>query len=490
MDGLRKPESDHVPRGLGRLFGDLKVRPKLIVLHNTFFLILTCAAYFTLIPLVEEGVASARLRENSLLLEIFSDDRPLPHLPGSEIYAFQEGSAGALGIPADVQVWLDANTGAVWSRAGQPMVYRKSPASGYYRRMRLPDGNYQQMIERAQLALFIVLGVIYCLAVMTLEFLIMPQYVYGPIKRMLRADRATQAGDRAHELIQEEEILDDEIGQIMLSRNATVAELRRQEDELAATAGDLIQKNLMLEAAKKNLEDQDRLASIGMLSASVAHEVNTPLTVLHGSIEKLLETARDQATRDRLARMLRVTQRLRRISESLVDFARARKQEVAAVSVRPIVEEAWSLLVIDEKTAGLRFSNDVDEQHKVIGNTDRLIQVFVNLLRNALHATDSGGSIAVGSERIEEGGRFWVVIAVEDDGQGIPQDVLPGIFDAFVTTRLDSKGTGLGLTVSEGIIRQHGGSISASNRAGGGARLEVKLPAAAQRNLSHAQSNG
>jgi signal transduction histidine kinase len=221
-----------------------------------------------------------------------------------------------------------------------------------------------------------------------------------------------------------------------------------------------------------------------MLSAGVAHEMNTPLTVLHGSIEKLMETATDGHTRDRLARMKRVTERLRTISESLVDFARTRKQVVEPVNVHALIDEAWSLLAIDDKASGVRFENRTAADHAVTGNYDRLIQVFVNLLRNALNAVSAGGHIHVTSERAGA----WLAIAVEDDGPGIPPHVLPDIFDAFVTTRLDSKGTGLGLTVSEGIVRQHGGSISASNCAGGGARLEVRLPAAQQEATANAGS--
>src|SRR5215472_10907935 len=142
---------------------------------------------------------------------------------------------------------------------------------------------------------------------------------------MLEADAATQAGDRARELIPGNEILGDEIGQIMQSRNETVAALRRQEDELAA--------------ALRRLEEQDRLVSLGLLSASVAHELNTPLAVLHGSIEKLTETAKDPHTLERLQRMQRVTQRLRRISESLVDFAKVRKQHMEPIAVRPLIDE-------------------------------------------------------------------------------------------------------------------------------------------------------
>ena len=112
------------------------------------------------------------------------------------------------------------------------------------------------------------LGIIYLLAVIALESVIMPWYVYRPLRRMLAADSATQAGDREGELIPESDIMGDEIGQIMRSRNDTVEALRKREDELAA--------------ALRRIEEQDRLVSLGLLSASVAHELNTPLAVLAG----------------------------------------------------------------------------------------------------------------------------------------------------------------------------------------------------------------
>jgi signal transduction histidine kinase len=281
---------------------------------------------------------------------------------------------------------------------------------------------------------------------------------------MLEADQATQAGDHENEYIAEQDISGDEIGQIMRSRNATVRELRRHEEEL-------LRKNELLER-------QDRLASLGMLSASVAHELNTPLSVLHGSIEKLQETVAHPQAQDRLARMLRVTQRLRRISEGLIDFARVRKEELGPVHVRAVIEESWGLVAIDEKAGEVHFHNRVPESVRVRGNADRLVQVFVNLLRNSMCALQPGGNIIVESHCVSQDDRPLVSITVEDDGPGIPTDVLPNIFEAFVTTRLDSRGTGLGLTVAEGIISQHGGTIQASNRPGGGARLEVRLPTA------------
>lgn len=392
---------------LTRVFGNLKVRPKLMVLHNLFFLVLTCAAYFSLIPLFEKLVADARAREVSIVQQV-------PH------------SAGEI---------------------------------------RLSQQSYQAAVARAKITLFLVLGSIYVLAVLVLESAIMPLYVYRPLRRMLEADTATQSGLRDREMIPSEDILGDEIGQIMRSRNETVAALRRHEDELAA--------------ALRRLEEQDRLVSLGLLSASVAHELNTPLAVLNGSIEKLIETTRDSQTLERLARMQRVAQRLQRISESLVDFSKVRQQHVEPIALRPLIDEAWGLVAIDEKSSGVEFVNHVLSEDRAIGNSDRLVQVFVNLLRNALNAIElPSGRIDVRSQRRGRGGKSWMVVTVEDNGPGIPAEVLPDIFDAFVTTRLDARGTGLGLTVAAGIVTQHGGTISAGNRPDGGACLEVSLPVA------------
>ncbi len=388
---------------LARIFGNLKVRPKLMVLHNLFFLVLACAAYFSLIPLFERQVAEARGREVAVLEQT-------------------------------------------------PAMQRA----------------YEEAITRAKITLFLVLGSIYIAAVVLLEAAIMPLYVYRPLRRMLEADTATRAGDRQSELIPQSEILGDEIGQIMQSRNDTVAELRRQEDELAA--------------ALRRLEEQDRLVSLGLLSTSVAHELNTPLAVLRGSIEKLIETtlatSNDAPTLDRLARMQRVTERLRTISESLLDFAKVRRQHVEPVAARGLIEEAWTLVAIDPHASGIAFTNTVDPEERVVGNPDRLVQVFVNLLRNAENAVESpGGRVDVRARRVDRAGEPGLAVAVEDNGPGIPADVLPDIFDAFVTTRLDARGTGLGLTVAQGIVTQHGGAITASNRREGGACLEVWLPA-------------
>jgi signal transduction histidine kinase len=447
-------------------FADLRVRPKLMVLHNVFFLVLTASVYLALIPAFEQRVARAKLIEVSLIAQMFAEGGPALGLPHMASYDYRRGSAEELRVPAEAQAWLDRRPDEVWQNVPRSdYLFRKDPRTGLYARITLTNPVYDAVVQRAKVTLFVVLGVVYVLAVLLLELVIMPRYVYGPLTRMLDADAATQAGDREHELIADSEIPGDEIGQIMRSRNATVSELRRHEDELEATL--------------KHVEAQDRLASLGLLSASVAHEMNTPLAVLHGSIEKLIETVPEKQAQDRLGRMLRVTERLRKISEGLVDFARVRKQEVGTVPLRPVIDEAWSLVAIDEKASQVEFRNDVGDAEAVVANADRLVQVFVNLLRNALDAVPASGHICVLARSCMREGARWLAVCVDDDGPGIPPEVLPDIFDAFVSSRLDARGTGLGLTVAEGIVHQHGGTISASNRPGGGARLELTLRSAA-----------
>jgi signal transduction histidine kinase len=474
-------------RSLRRLFGDLRIRPKLIVLHNLFFLVLAGAVYLALIPHIENQIQASRARETAFVREVFASGKPLAD-PQLHIFAERQGSAAELEIPIEGQRWLDENVGALWEQASfSQHLYRKDPLSGMYQRVTIPDDYYEGLVADAKLNLFVVLGVVYVLAVLLLEGVIMPRYVYRPIRLTLAADQAARLGDRYNELIDERDILGDEIGDIMRSRNETVADLREQEASLESAlarleelARDLQRKNDMLEAARRSMAAQDRLATLGLLSAGVAHELNTPLAVLCGSIEKLIETVPDDAAQQRLARLQRVAHRLRRISAGLLDFSTTRtdENERQPVAIRPLVEEAWSLEAIDEKASVITFANEVDPSHRVLGNADRLMQVFVNLLRNALYAIPGQGGIVVRSLQQESDGNARTVITVEDNGVGIPEEVLPSLFDAFVSMRLDSRGTGLGLTVASGIIQQHGGTISASNRPEGGARLQITLPAA------------
>ncbi len=454
------------PNVLFRAFGGLKVRQKLAILHNIFFLVLAASVYLSLIPLFSSHLAAAREREFRVITQIFSSELPVngDHSPGDlSAYGVRQGSANELGLSSAGRAFLGQHPAETWQQ-GADTLFRNDKTAGLYRRVTLPSAFYDSALRRARISLFVALGTIYVLSIIVLEFIIMPQYVYQPLTLMLNADTATQNDDREHEMIDRRFILNDEIGHIMHSRNATVAQLRQHEDDLAG--------------ALQRLEEQDRLVSLGLLSTSVAHELNTPLAVLQGSIEKLLETTRDSQTLERLSRMLRVTQRLRKISEGLVDFARVRKQEMEAVALRPIIDESWNLVAIDEKAVAVNFVNNVRAKHLVLGNPDRLIQVFVNLLRNALLAVAGDGEIRTESRHVQRGGQNWVCCTILDNGPGIPAYILPNLFETFVSTRLDARGTGLGLTVAEGIVTQHGGTISASNRPEGGASLEVLLPAA------------
>jgi signal transduction histidine kinase len=449
-----------------RTFGKLRVRHKLAFLHNFFFLVLAVSVYLSVIPVFSGHIEAAKQRELREISQIFAAGLPMSQGSTTQefgAYEYQQGSATETGLSAEGQRYLREHTAGTWQE-GQDTLFRTAPDEGQYRRVRLSREFYDRALRQARIKLFAVLGTMYLLSIVVMEFVIMPQYVYQPLTLMLKADEATQTDDREHEMIEDRFILDDEIGYIMRSRNATVGQLRRQESDL--------------EDALKKLEEQDRLVSLGLLSTSVAHELNTPLAVLQGSIEKLLETRHDGPTIERLGRMLRVTQRLRKISEGLVDFARVRKESTEPLVLRDLIDESWNLVAIDEKASAVNFKNSVRASDAVIGNADRLVQVFVNLLRNALMAAPVGGEIIVESHLMQRGSQSWVACTVMDNGPGIPANVLPKVFEAFVTTRLDARGTGLGLTVAEGIVTQLGGTITAASRPLGGASLEVTLPAA------------
>lgn len=479
----------------------LPIRRKLIVLHNLFFIVLILSLYLALRAPLNQIAARSAQQEAELLAQIFELYPGAVRSVQSDRFTILDDKDAELIITPEMQNWLQSNPGRVWRdrliipHTAIPVfrLIRFDTTDNSFQVIALNSENFILLSRRLRWMLGLALLGLYALAVIALEMFILPRYVYNPIQRILRADEALQTDHREQELIDPRFISGDELGQIMSSRNTTIQLLRQHEEKLKTAieqveemANDLKRKNHLLETAKQNLASQDRLVSLGLMSAGVAHEINTPLAVLHGSIEKMLETCKPNGNQDRLQRMLRVTERLRGISESLTDFARARTQKMEKIYLKPLLDEAWSLAGIEARDITIEFYNQASDENVVIGNAGRLLQVFVNLFKNGVyaikdalktgHAGKPSGKLCIRTCAITQNEKNWLQVIIEDNGAGIPPEILPRIFEPFVTSRLDAQGTGLGLAVTAGIIDQHGGLIVANNQPEGGAKFEITLP--------------
>ncbi|MBL0921872.1 MAG: hypothetical protein IBJ10_07060 [Phycisphaerales bacterium] len=477
-----------------RLLGEMRIRKKLILLHTCFSLGLAAVLLLLIGWAVRDLVLEAERTEAIVGMEM------LVNAGGAEVPARIEGlelgagTALELGLTpgeADEAVRRAGENVLTETRAGWPRVVRWDSGTGLYYSSAARSLSARAAVWKLYLLLTSALLGVYFLIALMLELFVLPRQVYRPIRRLLDADHAVQAGDREHELIPAPDIPADELGEIMRSRNESIIKLRRQEkalahalDQLEVVAVELKRKNHLLETARQNLADQDRLASLGMMSAGLAHELNTPLAVLKGQAERLASAPEQGVSPEQAALMVRVVRRLEKLSESLLDFARVRPPQREPVRLRALVDEAWTLVSIDREARSVALVNRVDPDLTLDGDADRLSQVFVNLLRNSadaiVHARGEpagAGSIAVSVERSVRDGDRWASITVADDGPGIDPEVLPRLFEPFTTTRLDARGTGLGLAVAEGIIREHGGVILARN----GAPVGVDPPLASRR---------
>ena len=219
---------------------------------------------------------------------------------------------------------------------------------------------------------------------------------------------------------------------------------------------------------------QERLASLGLLAAGVAHEVNTPLTGISGYAQLLLDDmAQDDPRRETLEKIEIQTRRVATITNSLLNLARPERSSFENLTLNDAVQEVMRLF--QPQVRDRRIVLDVElgsELPEVRGHRGKLQQVLLNLLSNARDAVEGGGRIAVRTSLTS--GR--VVLEVVDDGVGIAESDLPRIFDPFFTTKGRGKGTGLGLSISYGIVREHDGAMHVESVPGTSTRFWVELP--------------
>jgi hypothetical protein len=258
---------------------------------------------------------------------------------------------------------------------------------------------------------------------------------------------------------------------------ASVAELEGEErGGQAVLAVQDVTERVAMENA---LKEKDRLAALGVLAAGVAHEVNTPLTGISSYAQILLaETAPDDPRRALLEKVERQTFRASRIVSNLLDFARRPGRERVRVELGALLAETVELLRERLAARSVRVELSTPEPGLAVdGSPGELQQVFTNLVMNSIDAlaASGGGRIRLTASL----GSGQAVVEVEDDGPGVPSEMLPAIFEPFVTTKQGDGGTGLGLSISRGIVEQHGGSISVENLASG-CRFTVRLPLAVE----------
>jgi signal transduction histidine kinase len=230
---------------------------------------------------------------------------------------------------------------------------------------------------------------------------------------------------------------------------------------------------------EQRLVQADKLSSIGLLAAGVAHEVNTPLAVISTYAQMLAkQVAEDSQKSAILEKIAKQTFRASEIVNSLLNFSRTSTTSFGQVSLNRVIQETLSLLDHQLTKAGVAIKADLEPNLPAVqGNAGKLQQVFLNLFLNARDAMTGGGTLEV---------RTWsegtgVKVEVADTGQGISPEHIHRIYDPFFTTKAARKGTGLGLSVTYGIIQEHGGSIEVSNRRSGGAQFRLELPVAATR---------
>jgi two-component system NtrC family sensor kinase len=226
---------------------------------------------------------------------------------------------------------------------------------------------------------------------------------------------------------------------------------------------------------ERRLVQADKLSSIGLLAAGVAHEVNTPLAVISTYAQMLAKQVADDDQKSKLLeKIAKQTFRASEIVNSLLNFSRTSTTEFGEVSVNRVIQETLSLLEHQMVKAGLEVRTSFDPTAPAIaGNPGKLQQVFLNLFINARDAMTSGGVLEVKTFHEEDGG---VQIDVIDSGHGIDPEHIHRIYDPFFTTKGARRGTGLGLSVTYGIIQEHGGAIKVFSRPGGGTRFHLEFP--------------
>jgi PAS domain S-box-containing protein len=275
-------------------------------------------------------------------------------------------------------------------------------------------------------------------------------------------------------------------GQRRLLVNVATTPLRDSDGAIAGTI--VIVEDI---SARVQLEEQlqisEKMASIGLLAAGVAHEVNTPLTGISSFTQMLLQGAEPDDPKTKvLEKIERQTFRAAKIVNGLLNLARPAQVDSAAVDLNAVINDVLALLEHQLRTGRIQVRKELNAVPLLVQGIEyKLQQVFLNLFLNARDAMPKGGWLTIVTR--EDSGAAYVEVA--DTGSGIPAEQLSRIYDPFYTTKEIGKGTGLGLSITYGIVQEHGGTMTCDSAVGQGTRFSMTLPLASAKPAAVGQSS-
>jgi signal transduction histidine kinase len=254
-------------------------------------------------------------------------------------------------------------------------------------------------------------------------------------------------------------------------------DLEYMADELAKEGRRLVrdyeEQGLVLRRTTQRAVEAEELASIATLVAGLAHEIGTPMGVIHGHAKMLESAVQGEDAEWRLRTIQEQIGRISRIIQTLLNMARPRKAQRVPVALEPLLETTLSFLSEKLTRRGIRVERSYKPTKSVSGDPERLQQMLLNLFLNAADAMPDGGVLTL---RLRETDESELEIRVRDTGSGIPAADIDRIFEPFFTTKEAGQGNGLGLMVCKGIVSDHGGSISVRSAPGDGTEFSITLP--------------
>lgn len=281
---------------------------------------------------------------------------------------------------------------------------------------------------------------------------------------------------------------DNELQRLSTALNGLLGRLCAEKEKLRATVASLEETNAELKKTQQEMIRAEKLASVGRLSAGVAHEIGNPLGIVTGYLELLKQPDLPREDREEyLSRTLDEIERINAIIRQLLDVSRPSRAGRHRVSVHALLDDMARMLAVQPLMAPVRLHLDLQAQNDLCrGDESQLRQVFLNLVINAADAIrtrgpDAVGDLVVTTENTNGGGPApagagLLEIRFSDNGPGIPESEIGNIFDPFYTTKDPGKGTGLGLSVSFMIVQSFGGRLRAESRPGQGTTMTVSLP--------------